>query len=137
MLIQDEINRRRAEGRLFHLKPALPQIPVERTLLLSEKVNLLVTGPWPDTQTERRCGRLRADFDAYIANGMLSVAWEPYKAKTAYFGRLDQVADEIWDIRSRDPKPAMRILGSFADTDVFVALEWEMRHGLGGPGSKE
>lgn len=46
-------------------------------------------------------------------------------------------ADEVWDIRSRDPKPAMRVLGCFAETDVFVALVHGYRKNLGGPRSRQ
>jgi hypothetical protein len=36
--------------------------------------------------------------------------------------RLDPEPDEIWEIRVRDPKPGLRIFGSFIKQDEFVAL---------------
>jgi hypothetical protein len=36
--------------------------------------------------------------------------------------RLDPDSDEIWEIRVRDPRPGIRIFGSFLSQDVFVAL---------------
>ena len=51
----------------------------------------------------------------------------PYRHKSAYMGLLDPPGRGFWDIRSRDPKPALRILGHFADVDLFVALVWHPR----------
>lgn len=44
--------------------------------------------------------------------------------------RVHPVTDEIWDIRSVDPKPGIRTLGSFAEKDTFIALTWEYRENL-------
>ena len=51
--------------------------------------------------------------------------------------RVDPISDRIWDIRSVDPSPGIRVLGGFAEKDTFVALEWDFRENLGGPKSKE
>ena len=42
-------------------------------------------------------------------------------------GLLAPRKDGFWDIRSRDPKPSLRVIGHFAETDVFVALVWRPR----------
>lgn len=81
---------------------------------------------------------LRGQFDHFIGGGLISVAENPYsKWDKAFIARVDPVKDEIWDIRVIDPKPAIRVLGAFAETDVFIALEWEYRTKLGGPESRE
>lgn len=36
--------------------------------------------------------------------------------------RLDPERNEVWEIRCRDPKPGLRIFGSFIAKDQFVAL---------------
>jgi hypothetical protein len=51
--------------------------------------------------------------------------------------QLDSVQDEVWEIRSRDPKPGIRVFGRFAETDLFVALTWWWRSDLKGPKSKQ
>lgn len=65
---------------------------------------------------------VRVDLESYIAGDQVSVCLEPYKAEDALFGRLDKPADEVWDIRSRNPRPGIRILGRFAECDCFVAF---------------
>ncbi len=50
--------------------------------------------------------------------------------------QLEPWSDEIWEIRSIDPKPSIRVFGSFAGQDVFVGLTWSFRkdlNGYGGP----
>lgn len=43
--------------------------------------------------------------------------------------------DEVWEIRSQD-EPGIRVLGRFADTDLFIALTWHKRSELLGPQSR-
>ena len=42
-------------------------------------------------------------------------------------GRLEPISSGSWDVRSRDPKPGIRVFGAFAATDLFVALDWRPR----------
>jgi hypothetical protein len=51
----------------------------------------------------------------------------PFEAKAAYMGILAPMKDGAWDIRSRDPAPALRVVGFFAETDLFIALRWAPR----------
>lgn len=102
-----------------------------------ELYKLTETGPWKNAAEEIRFGRLRADLDDFTGNAILTVAWEPYDAGNAYFGRLDPINEEVWDIRSRDPAPAIRVLGSFADTDLFIGLVWGLRKDWGDRKSRE
>ena len=138
MSIYDELDRLVKDGSLFRLVPALPGTPVVRTMFASKEVNDLITGPWRDRKWEERCGSLRADLDRFITGGLITAAVDPFKGgKQANIKQLDPYPDEVWEIRSRVPRPGIRVLGRFADTDVFVALTWWHREPLRGPGSKE
>jgi hypothetical protein len=108
-------------------------------LLVNEDVNRLVTGPWEDSKEELRAGRLWADFDRFIEGRLIRIALNsPYsKPKTTYMARIDPPADDVIEIRSRDPRPGIRVFGRFADKDVYVALNWEYRENLGGPQDRE
>lgn len=138
MSIHDEVSSRCAESRLYCLVPALLSTPVVRTVFISPEINKLVLGPWDDKKVEERAGRLRADFDMFTAGTVISIGQHPYKKKkTAYMSQLDPTIDEVWQIRSRDPKPGIRVFGRFSEKDVFVALTWRFREDMGGPKSRE
>jgi hypothetical protein len=111
--------------------------PIVRLILVSDEIDELISGPWEEIEWEERCGGLRADFDRFIEGRLITVAARPYHARTAYIAQLDQPRDEVWEIRSRDPEPSLRVFGRFAETDLFVALTWSKRADLKGPDSRE
>jgi len=132
-VIVDWVQRR----ALFEVTPTLPNSPHGRWMFANAEVNRLIVGPWADQAERYRCGALWADFDRYVESRIISVCLDnPYrKPKTTFLARLDPGHDEVWEIRSRDPRPSIRVFGRFADRDVFVALDWGHRSQLGGPGS--
>jgi hypothetical protein len=103
----------------------------------SLEINELLVGPWADPVHEERCGKLRADLDMFVEGRLISVARDSRRAGTAYMSQLEPAQNEVWDIRSRDPRPGIRVFGRFAETDVFVALTWSERLTLGKAGSAE
>ncbi len=137
MSIYDEITRRVKEERLFLLNPAMPKSLVVRKIYVSSEIKSLLLGPWSERSLEVRCGYLRADIDRYIEGQLLAIAASPYKGKTSYMKQLDPPRDEVWEIRSRDPKPGIRLFGRFSEKDVFIALSWHERSNLKGPGSRQ
>ena len=52
----------------------------------------------------------------------MTISWDPSKARDAKMGRLDPIADEVWDVRSQEPSPGLRVFSRFAEKDVLVAL---------------
>lgn len=138
MSIRDEIQSRVAEGRMFHLPHSIPSVERKRTLFVSQEVSQVVMPPWETSVEGLRFSLLRAHLDVFTGGGLISVASNPFtKPKATYMARIDPPEDEVWDIRSIDPSPAIRVLGCFAETDLFIALTWAYRKDLGGPGSKE
>jgi len=115
------------EERLFRLEPSIPGDPEERTVLMSVEINQLLTGPWPSETMRRRCGRLRGDLESFLKGEHVTVCWDPFQAKNAKMGRLHPITDELWDLRSQDPKPGLRVFCRFALTDVLVALTCSRR----------
>src|SRR5260370_6873718 len=122
MSIREEINARINEKRLFLLKPLNKKDNKKRTVLVSKEINQVIVGPWADGPQGTRCARLRGDLENLITAENITVCWDPRKARNEQIGRLDQVRDEVWDLRSRDPKPGLRVFFRFAEKDVFVAL---------------
>ncbi len=136
MSISAEITNRVQEGRLHLLQPIMA--PDEgaspRQMYVNEEIYSLLVGPWHNEEWEERCGYLRADFDRFMQGGIIPIAEHPLLGgKNAYMRQLFRFREEVWEIRSRDPKPSIRVLGRFADRDVFIALNWWHRTDLGGP----
>lgn len=127
MSIETEIGFLLNGGQLRELTPAMPGNSFTRAMLLSAEIFDLVTTHTQNKDRARRCGQLRADFEAFALGNVINVCLTPFRAGTAYMGRLDPPADGIFDIRSVDPSPALRVLGGFILRDTFVALTWAPR----------
>lgn len=88
----------------------------------------------PSPALAQRMGFLRADLDKFTEGQLLSVGQHPFKKKkTAYLCRLSPPMDEVWEIRSCDPRPGIRVFGRFCEYDTFLALMHFHREDLGGP----
>jgi hypothetical protein len=118
----------------------------DRTVLMSQEINQMVSGPWPPGPMGNRCARLRGDLENIVTAEHVTVCWDPYQARNEQIGRLDPVRDEVWDLRSQEPSPGLRVFFRFADKDVLVALtcaprsvrvSWLHRLPLLGQGSRE
>lgn len=96
-------------------------------MVVSSEIRELLEGPWSNDTIQRRAYRLRADLEAFVIGQIISVSMTPYQHGTAYMGLLDPPERGFWDIRSRDPNPGLRVLGHFAETDLFVSLVWHPR----------
>jgi hypothetical protein len=124
---------------LFPIEPTLSSGLIARHLYGSQEIIRLIEGPWTDIKEEYRSGKLRQDFDRFVQGKLISVALDnPYtKSKNAYLARLDRAYDEVWEIRSRAPRPGIRAFGRFAECNKLILFNWQYRENLGGPGSKE
>jgi len=127
MSIRDSIAFWVKEGRLHELRPVFDSDPIRRTMIISTEILELINGPWEDASWERRCGFLRGTLETFVKGQEIGVCLKPYKAANAYMGRLDNPEDEVWDVRSIDPNPGIRVFGRFAERDVFVGLLWSPR----------
>lgn len=134
MSIREEVEARRSENRLLVVDPLVLGAPQPRVILATADVYGELIGPWEDCSKEYRIGELRADLDHFTTGGLINVSSGP--EKHAYMKHLDPPDDQVWEIRSRDPKPSMRVFGRFAETDVFIATNLMDRAYLGPIGSK-
>lgn len=113
---------------LTRLLPALRDDPVERTMFVTPEIEQLFCPPWADEIEEDRCMRLRADLEAFVRGQTIGVCMMPGRGREHdRMAILDPPIDGIWDIRSVDPKPGIRVLGGFLAKDVFAALIWRPR----------
>lgn len=127
MSIKAAIKRHVRGRRLFPLEMSLESDKVLRGLFLSPSIKELMDGPWTSPKCASRVLRLRADFEAFAKGERIVMCLDPFEAEEAFFGRLDSPSDEVWDIRSREPGPGLRIFGRFAAPDIFIAFDWYPR----------
>lgn len=140
MSIYLEIIHRTNEGRLFPLPPLMPGAlgNAPRQIYVTQEVyEICNMAGWQDAQWIERCMRLRADLDRFSQGGVIPIARRPFiGGRRSYMRQLFRWREEVWEIRSQDDPP-IRVLGRFADTDIFIALTWHKRADLLGPTSRE
>jgi hypothetical protein len=110
------------DERLIRLKQSFPGLPERRALYTTPALMELLYGPWNEIQWERRWNRVRQQFDDFIDGVRLTLRSAPRVKSSCFMSRLEPEASEIWEIRCRDPRPGIRLLGSFIERDVFVVL---------------
>lgn len=114
-----------------------PGLHARRTLYYSDFVRLLLLGQAPGMTAAQR-GRwlaARAVLEAFVDGYWMTVKSKP--KSRAQFAILEPHSDEVWEIRDVKPKPSLRILGSFASKDFFIALAPYERSQLGKKTSPE
>lgn len=131
MSIQDEIEARMDEGRLVRIDPLLPDVHPRVLFARRELHDEIMEGAASaDGSRAYRVGQLRSDFDLFSAGDMVTVGYG--KEATCFLKCLDPRQDEVWELRSRDPKPSVRVFGRFAMTNVLIATHMAWREDLKG-----
>lgn len=128
MSIEDEILDRVRRKMIFPLTPRAAGATIRRALFVGEQLWNQLNSPEGDEEWEERIGRLRADLEVFVT--------EP-KITPRYLFLLYPAADAVWEIRSVQDKPSLRVLGLFPGIDVFVLTNHARREDLGGWQSRE
>ena len=97
-------------------------------MFVVEELWEVLNSPEGDLDWERKVAELQADLEVFV-EGM------PIDPK--YLFLLYPSAQAVWEIRSTRPSPSIRVLGLFADRDVFIATNFAFRADLGGWFSRE
>jgi hypothetical protein len=70
-----------------------------------------------------RCVQLRAELEDIAKGSPMSVCWRPYKGRAYHqIARLDPVQHGVWDLRSAEPRPGLRVFFCLGERDSLVAL---------------
>jgi hypothetical protein len=123
MSIDALIKAREAAGMLFPLSLRAPGATPKRAMFISEALNGVLNSPEGDEAWERRVAELQADLEYFVEGRAI----DPKYMFLLYHSR-----EAVWEIRSVREQPSIRVLGRFADTDVFVATNYALREDLGG-----
>ncbi|WP_158264291.1 hypothetical protein [Nitratireductor sp. StC3] len=132
MSIRDEINIAVNAGWLVNMQPTLPSIPHRRIILVSSSLQYELETELQDQATAHRAGLLLNTLDTFIGGGLITVGG---RNDDAYIKLLEPEDRQVWEIRSVDPKPSIRVFGRFAEPNVFVATNKGFRRDLGAFGS--
>jgi hypothetical protein len=127
MSVADEIKSAIEAGKLSYLELSLSSDPTVRTMLAHPEIREVLNGPWTNDKEARRAGRLRADLERFVTGEVITMSLRPRDHEDAYMGLLEPVSRGVFDIRSRDPKPGIRIFGGFPMPNVFAAMNYEYR----------
>ena len=136
MLTQAVVDRVCSEtGELY--RAVFQGLPSRRILYISEVLRLLLIGQAPGMNRKQveRWLSARAVLEQFVDGKWMTVKSNP--RSRAELAILCPFADEIWEIRDVKPRPSLRILGSFAQKDFFIALAPYERAQLGAKGSTE
>ena len=127
--IEDHIREQDIGGRLVKVVPLIPG--GYRRVLFAEKGlhDEIEAGASAPDATQFRIGQLRRDFDRFSIGQLITVGYG--REKSCFLKPLDPEDEQVWEIRSRDPKPSIRVFGRFACRDVFIATHKALRPNLG------
>ena len=89
---------------------------------MSERLWKILNSEEGDSEWERRVGELRADLEVFVTQDEID---------QRYLFLLYPARDAVWEIRSVRTEPSIRVLGSFAQKDTFVAMHHALRSDLG------
>ena len=87
-------------------------------------------GLWDSTECQIRYARARAVVDAFIGGLRIAARYPPSRSAKAQLALLDPSEEQVWEFRSREPKPGVRVFGRFSELDVFVALKTKLRENI-------
>ncbi len=113
---------------LFPLRPKAKGAATRRAMLVDESLQIVLDSPVGDIAWEQRVANLRADLEAFVVLETIG---------PKYLFLLYPGSKGVWEIRSVQDQPSIRVLGFFAAQDVFVATNYALREDLGGWQSRE
>ena len=130
MSIQEHIKTCLDHGRLHVHIPLDPGAAHLGIILLMPELREEIDAQLLDAHAGNRTGAFLADLDRFISGDRITIG--DRRHKHAFLKRLDPQGDQVWELRSIDPKPSVRAFGTFADADILVLTHMRLRTDLGG-----
>ena len=116
------------DRRLFLWEPILPG---PHTRIVYVEKDLYEAIMQPSAEDGFRIGALWRDLDHFSRGEQMTVGYG--SETTCRIKPLDPIADEVWELRSRDPEPQVRVFGRFCGPNELVATHAVFRDDLGDP----
>jgi hypothetical protein len=130
MLIHDAIKEAVACSKIFPVIPIAPWAGKPRALFMCKPLlSAIEQGKLsPDEKDRKRWATLEAAMSSFVEGDFVT---------DDLMKQLVDAKHEHWCLRSRKPKPSMRVFGRFAAKDVFIGTHVKLRSELGGMNSQE
>jgi hypothetical protein len=130
MLIRDAIEAAKLAGKLVQAKPIASWAGEPRAFLMCKPLcdDISNGSSAPEATERQRWARLQAAISFFIEGGLIT---------DDLVKQLDPPKFEHWELRSRKPRPSLRVFGRFALPDIFVGTHVERRDTLGGKWSTQ
>jgi hypothetical protein len=112
---------------LFPVVPRAAGTSPRRAMFVSEALWTFLQTEHSD-EMEERVGFLQADLEVFASGERIH---------PKYLFLLYPAREAVWEIRSTRPNPSIRVLGRFADKNMFIATNFSLRDQLGGWQSRE
>ena len=125
MLIDEAIEAAKAAGLLHPAVPVEPWAPRARAFLMCVPLrdDIEAGKTDPDEKIRSRWAQLEVAISTFVVGGYVT---------ENLVKQLQPPKHEHWELRSRKPKPSLRVFGRFAKPDVFVGTHVMLRKALGG-----
>lgn len=130
MLNKRAIEKAKRAGRLIPARPIAPWAGEPRAFLMCRPLHEAIeTGRQNgDPKVRKIWAALEAAISHFIEGGLVT---------EDLIKQLLPEKFEHWELKSRKPRPALRVFGRFLDPDVFVGTHVVERRVLGGMWSRE
>lgn len=130
MLIDDAIKAAKSEGKLFPAARLVPWVGEPRVFLMCPALMMSVHEGRSNTDEKQRrpWAALEAAMSHFITGGLVT---------DDLMKQLQPPKFEHWELRSRKPRPSLRVFGRFAKPNVFIGTHVRPRGALGGMWSQQ
>lgn len=130
MLINAEVRQAYKDGKLFPARPIAKWAGEPRAFFMCRALHqsVLAGRASLEERDRQRWARLEAQMGTFVEGGLVN---------DDFIKQLLPQKFEHWELKSRKPKPSLRVFGRFAAPDVYIGTHVVPRTELGGMYSPE
>jgi hypothetical protein len=121
MSIEDEIEDRVRRQMLFPLIPRAAGATIRRAMFVEEWLWKELNSTQGDPEWDERIAKLQADLEVFVTEEFIT---------PKYLRLLYPKEDAVWEIRSIQEQPSIRVMGLFPIKDAFVSTNFALREAL-------
>jgi hypothetical protein len=113
---------------LIPITPEFEPTSGGRFIFITKNVHDELHALRPEQSAQARYARARQLLDGFVSNLRMVVRAPGSKSTKAQLAKLELYEEEVWAFRTQ--RPGVRVFGRFAEFDVFIALNIELRENI-------